>query len=418
MRRVNCLTASLLALTLVGCAGAPSSEPAMMSAAPPISSIPAESPTGEPSPSALPIVGDSFAVLGAEPARYDGTIACSGAIGDRDPLAIVERATGEVSTSSLVDFADPARPRVACTLGKAFAVDLIDAHHLVVQAPQVGDLFAIVDLPEVRYHWFRIPASAGSFPGEVLAVAPTLDEIAWNEVRPGDGPVDRIHLATVGRDQVIATLPDTNEGSCGWPTDSNRAAYTRSGSALFVLDEPHPEVSLIVVKDGRVALSLVGTAKARLESRPLQVLWSATSETLFWTQGVDVWRWTDARGRGVYLAGVTWSSATISPDGTELAYDVIVGHAEGANGGPPSSLRDVYLVDLAGAGKPVRIGQGHAGWPVFLDDGQLWYLRESQAGGCGEWGLTPAIHDLASGTDALTDIDRVDQIWPATGTNN
>lgn len=422
--RTGRLAVLIAAISLVGCAGAtpvPASAPPAPSASagpasPSASVLPAPSGSSEPTETPWPVMGDAFAILGASPKPYDGRITCSGPIGEHDPVAIITQSSGEFETSALMDYVDPANPRLVCTLD-VLRGEIIDAHHLLVAHAFDGYLYAIVDVPEVRFHWFSLPTPPADWYAEPLAVAPGLDEIAWNEVHYG-GPYDRIHLATAGHDVVIAKLPDTNWGRCGSPTDSNRAGYTRSGSALFVLDEPLPEVSLIVVKHGHIALSMVGTAKAPISSRPLKVLWSPTSEALYWTQGGDVWRWTAATGRQVFLENVTWSSATISPDGTHLAYDVIDGVEPATEELPATTLHDVYVVDLEHGGKPVRLGGGHAGMPVFLSDDQLWIARDTYAAGCGEGTLQPHIHDIATGVEAPTDIDRVDRVWPATATNN
>jgi hypothetical protein len=408
-RRTHAVASIVLGVSLAGCAAgpsmstAPSPTPLAATPGPSASATPPASPSPAPSETALPVVGDSFGILSAPPAAFGGTITCTGPIGATDPVAIVDLLDGR---TVLRDYADPAHPRTACVLGTGYVTQLIDPNHIVIEEPAGERTFAVVDLPEVRFHWFRV--SMGEFGNALLAVSPGLDEVAWNEVENGE-PFDRIHLATAGGDRVVAKLPDTNPGRCGAPTDSNRAAYTRSGSALFVLDEPLPEISLIVVKDGALALSLVGTAAAATATRPLKALWSPTSETLYFTQAGAVWRWTQARGRTVFLPGVTWQSATIAPDGRHLAYSV-----DRSDG-----LLDTYLVDLAHGGKPVRIGNAPHGGPVFLDATHLYVVPGDGPGGCtGPGAPGHQIYDIVSGAESATDIDWIQHVWPATATHN
>jgi hypothetical protein len=397
-----------LCVLLVGCQSTSSVPPATAeptTAGAPASSSPepASSPTGAPSPA--PAAWDSFGILpAAQPADFANGILCTGAIGASDPIAIVDLDAGGGSARVLMDYSDPAKPRVACTLDDVAVVQVIDPHHIVISA---GDArtFAVVDLPAVRYHWFALAAAKGDFPSTLLAVSPDLGEVAWNEIENGS-PFDRIHLATANADRVIARLPDTNGGRCGSPTDSNPAAYSRSGSALFVLDEPLPEISLIVVEAGRLALSLVGSTGAAISTRPLKALWSPATESLYYTQSGSIWRWTEAAGPKVYLRGTTWEAAAFSPDGGRLAYDVL----------GPGGHREVDLIDLAEGGHPVRIGGADRGVPAFLNDGQLLYGSDFVTGSCGDQPQQSWIYDLASGAEAASSLEQVELTWPATKT--
>lgn len=68
--------------------------------------------------------------------------------------------TGELA---LRDYADPGSPRTACQFhtqqaGHGYGVaQLIDARHVVIQSLDCCQTYAMVDLPEVRYHWFQLP---------------------------------------------------------------------------------------------------------------------------------------------------------------------------------------------------------------------------------------------------------------------
>jgi len=308
----------------------------------------------------------------------------------------------------LRDYVNTSQPRTVCSFGKAAfqIVQLIDPHHMVIAGDNAS--YAIVDLPEVRYHWFQLPVSKGIFT-TLISVSPGLDEIAWKAEDPAGTATDTIHLTTAAGDRVVATLPDTNTGRCGLPdVDSNPGGYTRSGAALFVLDVPFAEESSLIVLEGAtVVLSIVPASGTPVESRPLMALWSPTSETLFFLQGGDVWKWSKAAGRTRYLSGVRWTTATISPDGAHLAYAVK----------RADRLHDVYLVDLAHDGRPVRIGKGANNLPVFLNSTQLWFRPETSEAGCtGEVPPGPVIYNVTNGTSAPSIIDNVRRVWPATST--
>lgn len=406
----------VLAFALLGCSGvtpSPSLSPAVDTSAPTqalaSTQPPSPSRTLESATSPNAAGPESFAILPAsKPAGFVGDVTCTGFIGASDPVAIVQL-HGAAFTGPVVlrDYANTSQPRTICTFGKAAfqVVQLIDARHMVIGGENAS--YAVVDLPEVQYHWFQLPVSQGLF-ASLISVSPALDEIAWKVEDPAGTATDTIHLTTAAGDRVVATLPDTNTGRCGVPdVDSNPGGYTRSGTALFVLDTPLPESSLMVLEGATVVLSIVPPAGTPIASSPLMALWSPTSETLYFEQTGDVWKWTKAAGRTRYLPGVTWTNATISPDGAHLAY--AVKRADG--------LHDVYLVDLAHDGHPVGIGKGANNLPVFLNSTQLWFRPETSEPGCtGPVPPGPVIYNIANGTSAPSIIDNVRRVWPATST--
>jgi hypothetical protein len=411
------LASGVLAFAFLGCSGvttSPSLSPAVDTSAPSqaLGSGPPASPSATVAPAGSPnAVGpDSFAILPAStPAGFVGDVTCTGSIGAADPVAIVQL-HGAAFTGPIVlrDYANTSQPRTVCTFGKAAfqIVQLIDARHMVIGGENAS--YAVVDVPEVRYHWFQLPVSKGLF-ATLISVSPALDEIAWKVEDPAGTATDSIHLTTAAGDRVVATLPDTNTGRCGVPdVDSNPGGYTRSGGSLFVLDTPLPESSLVVLEGATVVLSIVPPAGTPIGSSPLMALWSPTSDTLYFEQSGDVWTWTKAAGRSRYLPGVAWTNASISPDGGHLAY--AVKRADG--------LHDVYLVDLAHDGHPVRIGKGANNLPVFLNSIQLWFRPETSQPGCtGPVPPGPVIYNVTNGTSAPSIIDNVRRVWPATSTN-
>jgi hypothetical protein len=283
-------------------------------------------------------------------------------------------------------------------------VQLIDAHHVVIQVLECCQLFAVVDLPEVRYHWFRLPRPSG-FNAGLLAVSPGLNEVAWLSNNDSTGGDRQVHLTNRSGDQVVANLPIAL-GRCGAPNASKEGAYTHSGSHLYVLDQPLPDNVLFVLQGKQQMLSLVppsgGWPKG---AQPEMAVWSPTSEALFYRQNGDVWQWTPASGAQRYLPGVNWYYPTFSPSGSHLAYAV-----------PRSDgLHDIFLIDLAHGGSP-QLVKGARNFPVFLNSAQLWYWSEGN-GICGPTMDHPLVYDITNGSEAPTIIDQLLGVWPATSSN-
>jgi hypothetical protein len=348
----------------------------------------------------------------ASAARTASWITCSGAIGQSDPVAVVQlHAAADTGELVLRDYADPSNPRTACQFhtqqaGHGYGVaQLIDAHHVVIQSLGCCQTYAVVDLPEVRYHWFNLPGPPG-FRADFLAVSPGLNEIAWESIGDSSGADRQVHLTTRSGDQVAANLPPAL-GRCGSPNISKQGAYTHSGSHLYVLDQPLPDNVLIVFQGKQQMTSLVppggGWPKG---AQPEMAVWSPTAETLFYRQNGDVWQWTQAGGAQRYLSGVNWYYPTFSPSGSHLAYSV-----------PRSDglLHDIYLVDFAHGGSPQLI-KGARNYPVFLNSAQLWYWSESQSI-CGPGLNHPLVYDINDGSETSSIVDQVVAVWPATSSN-
>lgn len=369
------------------------------SSTPTLTASPSASPTSSPATSS----SASFNVLPAPaPTDFVSQITCSGSIGASDPVAVVQLLAAVEGTGDVVlrDYADPRSPRTVCSFGFNSVTQLIDARHVVIDG---HGAFAVVDLPEVRFHWFQPP-------GGFLAVGPKLDQVLWLTYDPEGTATDTIHLSTIAGDRVIATLPDNNIGRCGSSEDSKWAAYTSSGAHLFVLDQPFPQTSSLLVVEGETSvLSMVPPSAGWPQGGyPAMAVWSPTSETLFYRSGSDIWQWTPSGGAQRYLTGVNWLHPTISPDGSHLAYSVL----------RPDGLHNVYLVDLAHGGSPQLIGKGARKLPVFLNSTQLWFRSEGEDFGCaGSSGEKPLIYNLSDSSEAPSIIDRVITVWPATSSN-
>ncbi len=331
---------------------------------------PSTTPNSIPSPAETPIgtpitsTGAPFNLLPAEqPPDFVSQITCSGTIGASDPVAIVRLHAAVEGTGDIVlrDYADAANPRTVCNFGSLWDIQLIDARHGLVTTSGAGEYaYAVVDLPEVRYHWFRLPVTPG-WASQLIAIAPGLDEVVWKSVDPQGSGTDTLYITTSAGDQVVATLRDTNMGRCGSAEDSKQGAYTRSGTHLFVLNQPiTPQNSLLVLEGETTQMSILPpSGDWPTGEHPAMAVWSPTSETLFYRQGGDVWTWTSGSTAELYLPGVTWYHPSISPDGSLLAYAVAR---------PDGPFHDVYLVDLAQGGSPQLIGESSqaTGLPELL----------------------------------------------------
>jgi hypothetical protein len=402
---------------LVAACGAPGG-----TASPATSGLPAL-PTGPATPrvAPMPTVGPSLsyagalAVLPAEPRPgFQRDIRCSGEIGADDPVVLVTVPAANIeddATVELRDFADPVNPRTVCSFGGENGIYdawLLDSRHVVIRDGEAEPtvLFAVVDLPEVHFRWFALPpGTSADFSPELITVSPKLDQVLWNDVHAGGKDVDAIHVATGDDDQVIATVPDPNEGRCGEPSDSSRGRFARSWPEAYILVQPIDGWQSLLVYDGTTAsvLSKPPSGGWAAGKAPQMAVWSPRQEELYWSQGGDAWRWTPDMGMERSVRGVTWFDPTFSADGRYLAY--IVGDANGVG--------DLYLWDMQSAARPAKVA-GSATTPRFLDATQLWYLSGEAMGECTSIAPTAHIHDAASGATRDSDIPVVLSAWPAT----
>jgi hypothetical protein len=393
--------------------GASSSPEVTASTSPSVAASERANPSGPPTSSS-----NLFSLLPVpQPSDFVSEISCAGSIGVSDPVALVmlpAAVEGEEGEVVLRDYADPSNPKTVCSFGsgtyRGGVVQLIDARHVVIGS---SGAFAVVDLPELRYHWFAVPYSEdpGAYSMEFLAVGPKLDQVVWMR-RSGLPGEDTIYVTTSAGDQVIATLPTPGSGRCGSPeTDSKTAVYSRSGSHLFVLDQPIFNFhSLVVIAGGTNVLSVVPPSTGwPADDAPLMPLWSPTTDTLYYRQGGNIWKWTDGSDPQLFLSDTNWVHPTISADGAHLAYSVLR---------PEGLVHDVYLVDLANGGSPQRIGDGARKLPAFINSTQLWYRSQGDDHGCvGSENERPLIYDIVDHVEFDSIIDWVVEVWPATSSN-
>jgi hypothetical protein len=383
-----------------------------------------------PTPAATPrAVNAAFSIFPATLPTDLPQITCSGSIGASDPVALVGLRPTDPTVQQpevLRDYADLANPRTVCTFDSFLVVQLIDARHVVTGGGGNGRL-AVVDVPDGRFQWFQLPSSAVSS-SELIAVSPQLDEIVWLKNGPYDdiGTISQreIHIATEAGDTTVATLPDEPTGFCGYPPDySNRGAFSRTGEHVYVLDQPRfavtPEgtlgevaatYSLRVFAGTTLVYSVVPPSGGWLNGgHPAYPVWSPTSETLYYRQGNDVWRWTPDGGASRFLTGVPWFNSTISPDGKHLAYAL--------NGDTIDAPATAYLADLPVPGQPLSIGPALQG-PVFLNNRQVWLMTLGANYGCaGGEKPKPVIYNIGDHSTASSIIEGVRLVWPATSSN-
>lgn len=381
--------------------------------------MPPPSATATPTESGSSAAGSPFGIMPAlPPLDFEADISCSGLIGPADPVAIVQlRGSDDLV---LRDYADVAHPRTACTFGwtpgqqGSQPLEILDARHIVIVWGGRELWYAVVGLPEVRYRWFALPDLPQtpdlSWPPEFVAVSPNLDQVLWvshsaDDLTSGYGTTE-VHVTTASGDRTVVSHADLLPGFCG--ASPSWGMYTRTGEhALVRTGEGGSQFTHLFVLEGETPVLSIQPPDGgwSMGSWPGAAIWSPTSETLYYTQGGDVWRWAPGADPVIYLPGVSWLSATMTPDGTHLAYEVQ----------NPDDSHSVYLVDLAGDGAPHQIGKGPRIRPRFVNNTQLWYETGS-SGGCvpGPEEPQPLIYNLADGSESPSILDSVWNVWPGT----
>ncbi|HEX5578266.1 MAG TPA: hypothetical protein VFY43_01220 [Candidatus Limnocylindria bacterium] len=350
-----------------------------------------------------------FSILPANaPPDHTPTISCSGDIGATDPVAVVELKGAQIV---MRDYRDAANPRTVCQFGDGdeYLVQLIDARHVVVEhCGEGGCVYAVVDLPEVRYHWFALPRSQST---SFIAVSPGLDEVAWSSTRglDFDKQERRLHLTREDGDHVVARLLPVG-GRCGSGDDSKSGAYSRSGRHFYALDVPIAQDTVFVGLRGleRVFMFRPPHSGWPMNDHPAQPVWSPVSETLYYRRTGSVWKWTPSGGERLFLPDVFWQFPSISPDGRYLAYAVL--REDGVN-------HDAYLLDLERGGAPRLIGENR-NLPTFLTPTQLWLKTETGTGCISDHRPEPIIYDINEGAESRSIIQNLRFVWPATSSTS
>ena len=333
-------------------------------------------------------------------------VTCSGDIGPADPVAVVTLAdeNGDHGETVLRNYADIANPTTACE-GVGSWTRLLDSRHLWTWDCTDGDCaFAVVDLPDAKYSWYSMPTSKGRG-GTVAAVAADLQTMAWSRYDRSGGR--ELHVADSAGDHLVFRFPSL-DGRCGSPFDSNRAAFSRSGNYLYVLDQSFPEWNTLVVVGGHdVLLAVEPPADGWDGGFPMMALWSPIGDTLYYRHGRNVYEWTTVGGRQRVLEGIPWLYPTISPDGLNLVYAI-----QKADGN-----HDLYLAPTSDLGNAIRIATNRTN-PVFLNDTQLWYRSETGGACAGGEVPRPLVYNIRSGDESPSIIVSVETIWPGTSSNH
>jgi hypothetical protein len=340
-----------------------------------------------------------------------------GVIGASDPVALVQPHGKEVA---LRDYADPVHPRTVCRFSFAAVVQLIDSRHIVVMGTAASSLFAVVDLPEMRHHWFQLrPEGPRAECTDLLGVSPGLDAVTWRTYNIASGS-QSIHVTTAAGDRVVGTLPSPD--FCGSFPLTPSSAYSPSGQYMFFLDrQAGPSMnSLLVLNGSQVRIKLTPPKGGwAIGAEPSMPVWSPVTDTLYYEQDGKIWSWTSATGPRTFLPGLAWCYPTLSADGRYLAYGVL--RADG--------LYQVDLLEMRSGQAPLVVGKGTHNMPAFLNSNLLWYQTWSYAQ-CGAGvnasefpvpnippKLTgqPVIYDTTDGSETPSLIDQVFEVWPATG---
>lgn len=378
----------------------------------PIEATATAEPTPLPTPAPPASSTATFSLLAIDPPAGDPSqITCSGDIGPSDPVAVVSlKGTRRVAGLTVMrDYIDPANPRTVCEFRSTEITQLIDARHVVIESCDgAGCALAVVDLPEVRYHWFALPTDDDTS-GNFIAVSPGLDEVAWSSTDTADNYARqnrRLHLTRADGDHVVARFLPVG-GRCGSGDDSKLGAYSRSGAHMYALDVPIAGQTVFVGLHGLDQVFMFRPPGGNWPDAtyPAMPLWSVTDEVLYYRRDGSVWSWTPTDGEQLFLDGVGWQFPTMSPDGRYLAY--VVPQDDGSH--------DAFLIDLQEGGAPELIGEQRT-MPVFLTATQLWFKSESGSG-CVTQQEDELIYDVNESAESRSIIDWVRAVWPATSSN-
>ena len=347
----------------------------------------------------------SAAPTASPPPWFYTLFSCDGSIGPSDPVAVVfVYLSGTPGELVLRDYADASNPRTVCEIRGTNPVQLLDARHALVEGPSASTLlYAVVDLPSGTSHWFQLPdpAEQVQFP----TVGPALDRVLWVSSDIA-GNSDLVHLTTSAGDAVIASVSNPDTHGLGAYV---RAAFSGSGKYAFVLDDAvrgsTSLSSLLILEGSRAVFSLSPPSGGwAAGNEPLTPSWAPGTETLYFLQNGNVWRWTSGSGATVFLAGVDATSLSISADGRYLAFVA----AKGSD-----SLRHTYLVDLSRGGSPQLLGNGGRFGAQFLDATMLFYMPDvALAGGCGP-AFSELVYDTIDHSETNSNICTVFNTWPA-----
>ena len=371
-------------------------------------------PTVQPTPTPAPPTATdaTFSLLPADPpTRGQPQVSCQGDIEPTDQVAVVELRSDRVSGPVVLrDYRDPAKPTTVCALGKrsGWSYSIVDARHLLAQdfdCYRNQCVFAVIDVPEVRYHWFALSDTPDDYE-DLMGVSPDLDAVAWRSSTYDDplvGDPRSVYVTRAGGTRVVGHLPPSGGGFCGGP--HFWSDYARSGAYFYLLDYESGNQAVFQVYHGVRRVFSLRTEGNGSPMSPSVPIWSPIDDALYYVRTGDIWRWTPEAGAKRFMPGVAWNGVTISPDGRYLAYSAP------ADGGSDNT----YLVDLtAPSSEPEIIGRRREA-PRFLTDTQLWLQPEPAGPGCvGPEPPPPVIYDIDEVSESPSIIRRVLSTWPAT----
>jgi hypothetical protein len=326
-------------------------------------------------------------------------ITCNGAIGASDPVAIV---TLHGQTDPVLrDYSDPVHPRNVCSFGlNVLPTEILNPHYVVVQAAdQAGNYVnLVVQVPSVTAFQLNIPWN-----GELAAVAPDFSQVLWYT-----SDYQTLHDTWDKGDVIIQRFPAPNGGRCGNSNaDSRGGAFARSASygyGLQNVDIGHEYLNVVGYRVGVFAKTAPKAGWGPLDG-PSMAVWSPVSNTLYYSQQGDIWRWTPSAGAVKFAAGVDWIDPSISPNGRYIVYMVRASNL-------PDGTPTVHLMDAATGNVLSQLGAVGVEQPFFLTNNLIWLHHDSS--GCVGAAPTNSIYDLTDHTEKASLIDWVSNTWPAT----
>jgi hypothetical protein len=213
-----------------------------------------------------------------------------------------------------------------------------------------------------------------------------------------------LHQLQAGQDRVLGSIPAVPGVGCesvaGCPTDTwdVQLQYSRDGGYVSFVNSIIKPAFRLWSSDGK----LLRSSDLKSEAMPV---WSGRTLYFRDAKGVEMWR------DGVvtlFLPGVQWIRPKASPAEGRIVYQVR----------DSQHWSHTYVVDT-NTGHVRDLGKAHAS-PVFLTSRYIWYIGERAcvpADGCGSLiaGVPSGktyIYDLVTGTQSLSIIAYVHDVWP------
>jgi len=356
----------------------PGSPPASASASPSLPATPCAITTSPPAFAASPPSGRILALV---------TLTGTQQLVVRDITNIESPAT--VATPGIQPYLDP-------SLVNAAELAAVNAQGLARMplggTPAVQAAYVCPPSAVVLYGWSR--------DGRYLTYIAEVDDATT----PGRTRFDW-HLVMNGADHLIGTAPAWChcDGETGANTLDFRVGFSPDTRYVSLVENVAIASNDLQIRhlDGTLAVEMKPVAPDSIS----MAVWSGGS--LYYRDAKGVEAWTDGTIRP-FLPGVAWIRPKASPAGGQITY-----FAHGSDG-----LGHVYVVATDTA-KVVELTTASRVEPVFLSSRYIWYEGErlcTPTDTCPFYKTMPTgttyIYDLATGTEAVSRISAVYDVWP------